>query len=275
MILKQTGKDVPRGAFDRGVLTATDSQFFPAVHATAISLKRQRIQYAVVDHGLAAEQLDELAKLDVLLLDDRLTGDCEAWGLSKKCPDIPTKTWRKPFLCGQSPFQLTAWIDADAIPLGFVSELFQWPRGFITADHFVDDVWAADIYTPLVEAVGGEQILRINSGVFAFGPSCDWLFKWQQMCNAVLADRRLAALAHCRDQSALIAALSLMSPQQRPLIVTQSHWNYPADGRRNTLMHLRLRDYPKDGPGLLEFASARHPGATVVHWMGPLKPWRL
>jgi hypothetical protein len=277
MILKQTGKDVPPGAFKQGVLTATNKALFPAVHATAISLKEQRVNYAVVDHGLTDDQQGLLLDLDVMLLQDMLPEVHSNGGLSQKYPNIPAKTWRKPRLCINSPFAMTAWIDADAIPLGYAHELFQWRKGFLTLDHFVDDEWAKEEYSPLIDALGGGEITRINSGVFAFPRGANWLMKWQQMCTAILLDKRLAELAHCRDQSAMVAVMSTFFKQNddKPTLLSQPHWNYPADGFRNDRAAERMRDYPKTGPELLGFARERHPGVTVVHWMGERKCWML
>ena len=275
MILKRTGKDVEPGSFSQGVLTATDRKLFPAVHATAISLKEQRISYAVVDHGLTLDQVNILEDLDVMVLIDKSPALHSNAGLSKVYESIPAMAWRKPIICSMSPFANTAWIDADAIPLGYSHELFQWQKGFITTDHFVDDAWAYTEYYPLLSQLGGEYIARVNSGVFAFPLDIGWLAKWRASCLAILLDKRLAELAHCRDQAALVAAISLMNPGDRPVILTQPHWNYPADGCRNERMHERMQDYPKTGQALLDFARARHAGVSIVHWMGPNKPWAL
>lgn len=257
------------------MLTATDSTLFPAVHATALSLKEQRISYAVIDNGLLDDQIAQLHELDVMILEDHLAGTPSTGSLSQMYPAIPIAAWKKPKFCTESPFLMTAWIDADAIPLAYSHELFQWSRGFVTMDHFVDNEWAEQEYRPLVNMFGGDFVERINAGVFAFPRTAGWLARWRQTCMAILVDKEMASVAHCRDQSALVATLSILKPNERPVVLSQPHWNYPADGCSNTRMNERMKDYPKTGPELLNFARARHPGVSVVHWMGPVKPWKL
>lgn len=275
MILKQTGTDVQPGCFNQGVLTATNSRLFPAVHATAISLKEQRLKYAVVDHGLTGEQIDILHSLNVMVFDDLPMRIVTGMTRSEVYPEIPVQAWRKPYLIVNSPFRLTAWIDADAIPLHHAQELFSWPKGIITQDHFIDREWAEENYRPLLDAMGLQTLHPLNAGVLVAPKDADWLQKWAKATWSIITSTTWSALAHCRDQSALIVALSNMRSTEMPAYLTQAHWNYPADGCRNLQMWNRLRDYPKDGQMLLDFARDRHPGVTVVHWMGPIKPWAL
>jgi hypothetical protein len=275
MLLQTTDQDVPPGSLGRGVLTAADYRYFPAVHATALSLHEQRVQYAVVDHGLLDEQVKVLSNLDVLVLKDEINVH-KNMPLATRYPEIPLAAWRKPTLLCWSPFKLTAWIDADAIPIHYANELFQWERGFVTFDHFGDSAWAEDNYRALLDATGNSWLPQINAGVLVVPHDANWLRKWAATSWTLVMDKELAMLAHCRDQSALIVAMSSLPPNRDlPPILMPAHWNYPADGHRRKDVKQRMKDYPKDGPLLLDFARERHPGVTVVHWMGSVKPWML
>ncbi len=269
-------------SFEQGVLTAADFSFFPAVWATAISLREQGVPYAVVDHGFTVEQLCTLEDQGVHIMED-----CERKSYRKTVtqlrndgpPDsaIPARAWHKPNVCQRSPFKHTVWIDADAIPLQAVDMLFDLGN-FVTADYFVDPDWTIKNETRLCRRMGGllnRQFALVNNGVFGFSDGAAWIEDWRAHCEIIVNAPSLSRNAICRDQSALVVSLSMGDPTiPKPSVQGEPMYNCPADGLRSRHCHRRL-DCSISGPILLQQARERHPNAIVVHWMGPVKPWLI
>lgn len=262
-----------------GVLTAANSQFFPTLHAMALSLSEQSIALAVVDHGLTPEQRATLVELGVAIQGGEHQVDHDLQAVERHyrhTPGSAINAWHKPAICQSSPFERTVWIDADAIPLRDTQSLLD-AGTFLTRDAYVTQEWAETVYRKTARLFSGQRtmpnfarVCRINNGVFGFARGDQLIDEWVDATRHIMAHPKISRLCVCRDQSSMIAVLA--SRRTAPTIVDDPQWNYPADGLMHADAHNRL-PCPLGGYELLRVARERHPKALVVHWMGPNKPW--
>lgn len=266
-----------------GVLTGANADFWPTLKVHVTACLEADTLVAVADHGLAESQRRWLTERGITILDGPFTYSLDLYSTANQhAPNVMSaiEAWYKPLVCQASPFDRTIWIDADAVPIRGIPELFQLfnAGSWVTRENWVTPEQAHRLYQPSVRDVLGHipphygQVCGINNGVFGFHRGDAWLREWRDLCERFLSDPKLLANCKCRDQTALIAVLA-RDRSNVPRIIDDRRMNWPANGLG---FHDRLRRkrYEWDGD-VLESLRADHHDALVVHWMGRPKPWEI
>lgn len=268
-----------------GILTAANSRYWPVLRLQVQATIEMGVPLAVVDHGLTGNQRRWLRQQGVLLPEIPMPRDWDQLGKGKQEiePVSAREAWIKPWICKQSPFQKTIWIDADAVPLRGVHRMYELlDQGpWLTLESWVTDQSARQMYEPLLHAALGqlpprfENAHRINTGVFGFDRDDQWLSEWWQMCLTLTSDKQLLRRCRLRDQAALVATLCVgESTIQMPRIMLDRGLNWPVNGC-NAARRMRRKRYAWRDKNLLTQIQLDHPEVSVVHWMGTPKPWQM
>jgi len=183
-------------------------------------------------------------------------------------------------VCLASPFERTLWIDADAVPIRGLHEMFELlaEGPWVAQEDYVTHKRAAEIYTPNVVEVCGElpehfpEVSYIGAGVMGFNHGDPWLTEWQAMCERFIASDSLLANCRCSDQNALVTLLS-QKPDVGPRVITDRRCNWAANGL--AIQHVTRRKRYDWTTNLLPEFREDHPEAYVVHWCGRPKPWEV
>ncbi len=201
----------------RGILTASDSPFFPALKRLVVSLKKQW-PMCVMDLGLSSLEVGWLESKGVQTVK-------RDW----YCPKTVNcwHTWNKPQYIRSSPFDYTLWLDADCVVVGDLVPLF----GVDPLIVRLEGSWPQNANGPHVYQVGdvAEKLppwSLVNAGVVGFSKEAikgDLFLKWERMCKAAITDYSLRkSLAH-QDTGALIWAIEASG--SKGLIRDQPGWN--------------------------------------------------
>jgi hypothetical protein len=265
---------IPKGQM--GVVTGCKWLHWPFVAANAIALAGQGISFAVADHGLLEWQRCELKRVGVQWIEHDRPENTHATHRPGIISD--RNAWWKPFVCAASPFQVSAWIDADAVVVGPIDELLSSSPAVSTQHRFMED--GERLYRKLTSHLFGDDALpllsrvqAINSGVLSWKQGDGLIEDWQRWCQRLLDDPKSLPMCSVRDQSAMVMMLveRAIDGIAWPCLL-EDGWNWPADGL--TMQHTRHRKPVSSDPAeLLETAIERHPEAKIVHWLGRVKPW--
>jgi len=263
----------------RGILTGANEKHWPHLGAMAISAYEQGLGFAVADHGLLPIQRAELNRIGVKWIEhsmpilkttaheDRFISSLQAW-------------W-KPWICEASPFDRSAWIDADAVIAGDITPLFTSDR-FSVATQFRYSS-RTGVYELLHHHLFPHNSIRhlpvniaaINTGIMAFSRDDPLLLQWQKETLRLLDDPIALDKCYLRDQSGFFVMLVKrhLAGDSLPVFLPDEY-NFPADGL--SLSRAKNRRSISNLPQcLLEDTRSRHPGARIVHWMGSPKPTSL
>jgi len=266
-------------SLERGIVTGASQVHWPCLGALAISASQQGIGFAVADHGLRPWQREELDKAGVRWINHEKPGLSTVKQKHYIQSDI--KAWWKPWVCLASPFERSVWVDSDAVVTGDIGELFAAPNPLVSTER----IWQPDgakLYRELVGRLFGEipaetlhTLSEINSGVLAWQRGESLFIEWRDWCLRLMNDGDLVPMCRVRDQAGLLVTLVDRSMSGRPMpTFLEDRWNMPADGliARQSKGRRKIR---LDPAGLLADATARHPGAAIVHWLGGIKPWNI
>lgn len=215
-----------------GVLTGADTAYFYSLQRLVVFCP---YPVAVVDDGLQQTERQWLLERGVQLLEP-IAPDLPR---HKSKSSVPWNSFLKPWKCLQSPWEVSYWIDADAI---VIHELPELSLPFFTAES----------YNP--EAAARSKLLRgkltkppVNAGVFGWQMSNSQFIKdWCELTEQVFEDG-LASECICRDQDVLNLLLQNLSFP----ILSDARLNFPAIRKPYRNFH--------------ELKSA-HPDAYVIHW---------
>lgn len=251
-----------------GVLTAANADYWDCLPFLVLSVQDQGGKIAVVDDGLTEKQLDWLKAREVLLFPGK---ECpEEWRVAKDGPEmrrIPVTAWLKPYRCQQTPFDVTLWIDADAICTRGLAELFARAsvRPLLTTD-ILNIEYSTN--AALCVAAGYEACrVVVNAGVLGWSRAYSQLIDdWAETTLRVLHDGRLFKLCTCCDQDTLLLT-ALREPLWAACVEYDPRYNYPANGLLGE--DAAQRKAYALGPNTLKEVREDHPQAFVVHW-----PWR-
>lgn len=270
------------GTRGRGILTGASAIHWPCLGALAIAAANQGIGFAVADHGLKDWQRATLERAGVLWVEHERPGLDDVKSRHKFSSDI--KAWWKPWICLAAPFELTAWVDSDAVVTGDLSGLFE--QAGQSPCVSTQRLWQPDgsaLYRGVVDGLLGTEASRdvmprfaqLNSGVVAWRRNEPLIREWRDWCLRIMTDEHLSPLCRVRDQTGLLVAVVARAMRGDPLpTLLEDRYNTPADYLRSGLSKNRL-PIRLDPGGLLADATSRHPGAVVVHWLGGLKPWKI
>jgi len=262
-----------------GIVTGASSEHWPCLGAIAIAAAEESLGFAVADHGLEAWQRDELEHLGVRWIEHGRPSLDDAKSHRKSENDL--RAWWKPWICKASPFDLSLWVDADAVLVGDMSELFE--KAKLQPCISTQARWSPSgrVYRPLlqelfpqVDATVSADLLTINSGLLAWSRNEPLIDEWMQYCERIMPTE-LAGRVIVRDQAALLCAL-LRRYLDGDVGVTllESAWNVPADNLPSGKSKAR-KPISLDPCELLATAKRRHPDAKLVHWLGGVKPWTI
>ena len=268
---------------NQGILTGANREFWPTLRVHVTACLESHVDVAVADHGLDQSQRQWLEAQGATLLDGPFTYSCDLYSTAKHhaaCVMSAIEAWWKPLVCLASPFDRTLWIDADAVPIRGIAEMFDlFEDGpWLTRESWVTPDQARRLYEPSVRDVLGHipphysEVCGVNNGVFGFHRGDAWLREWRDLCERFLSDPKLLANCKCRDQTALITVLA-RDACNVPRIIDDRRVNWPANGLgfQDRLSRKRY-DW---GGDVLESLRADHHDALVVHWMGRPKPWEI
>ncbi len=249
-------------SFPCGVLTAANSAAFEDLLVLLCSVGRfSGCPVAVIDLGLQPRQAEHLVDSGVRLL----PGWVDDWRAA--CGEPDCHKWVKARLFGSTPFRTTIWLDADAVVVKPLDDLFLAARSgfFALRDGFAgrDDVCNLPGLHP-----GTADEVPCNSGVVGYETERDAhiLAAWAERLATVLADPAVRELVKLYDQGLLIWALHDLGLSG--LVLDRPAWNWPA--RRDAHDDRPTRGWPGDnwGGDLVDQIARTHPEATVVHFAG-------
>lgn len=266
----------------RGVLTAANEAFFPCLDALVRSVREQGYPITVADHGLSVMSVDALCARGAEIMSSSVAYERSMEDIIRDHDgriSAPAEAWWKPLVCRASPYDRTLWIDADAICLRGLDEMFdRLDLGpILTRDWWIPLERVERLYGPLLRALYGdppanwERNAWVNTGVIGWRREDAIIENWAQMCHRITSDPDLLGLCKCRDQSGMAAVLG--GRDGRVNYMEDWRWNYPAHG----LMARNAADRPKcpKHADLLDWARAEHPRAYIAHWLGKHKAWGM
>lgn len=266
----------------RGVITGAHAAHWPCLGALALGAHRNVCGFAVADHGLSDWQRKELDRVGVRWITHEQPDLSNVRNRLKIVSEM--RAWWKPWVCLASPFDVTAWIDSDAVVTGDLAELFAMTeRGpCVSTQRLWMDGWGKLYREMLTSAVGmetaerwGPDVTNINSGVVAWRRGDTLLTDWRDACFWLMTDPDLSPLCPVRDQAGLALALVIRSQQGRDAVtLLGDEWNVPADYLPGAKSKHR-KPVSLNPEKLLAVAIRRHPMARVVHWLGGMKPWKI
>lgn len=231
----------------KGVLTATDSDFFPGLQLLVLST-RGRVPVAVADLGMTHPQRAWCEKYAVKVLPNK--------------ERLPVADWRyyiKPILIKNSPFNETLWVDSDCIFVGDPAPLYR-----IMKNHpLVVQHWDVDYKPNQDEAYASFNVERgsvVNCGVMGFDLCRDKniLDEWIGVVRRVCDDEKLRASVGCYDEGCFHLIVNKMGLQGVP----ERGWNrcVTPPSARSAGWFVRQMPSPQEGD-------------VIWHFSGPKKPW--
>ncbi len=264
----------------RGILTAANSDFWPILRHHVRSCREQGFDVTVVNHGLIPRQIAAIASIGGKVIEHPREAK---FSLSprqiREKQDLGNRyelAWYKPLLLQASPFDETLWIDADAIPLRGISNLFD----LLKDGPFISNDWWCrpwrDMYGTAVRQILGSlpdaffASTWVNSGVFGVRRSDPVICNWIENCHKIMNDDVALAGSPCRDQTALAVTLSKNPELMR--VISDWRINMPVNGLIDHQSSQR-KNYNFFGPHVMDRLRNDHPHAWVIHWLGP-KPWK-
>ena len=191
------------------------------------------------------------------------------------------KPYYKPYYMLQSPYDYTLWIDADAVVLKELDEIFAKINDgiFFTTDYFAPETCLNDsrLYEEYSAPVPLEhENIAINTGVLGYHfPRDKHIFeKWFKNVNIVNKNPHLKNYIKLYDQGVFI--WTMRETGNIGDIHTDPKYNYPA--KRNLYeYHENKFDYdykwpspdmPKMGGDIIDNIKLDNPNAVIAHFAG-------
>lgn len=266
---------------DTGIITGGSAVHWPCLGALAISAHQHGYGFAVADHGLTDWQRAELKRCGAIFVEHEKPHVNTT--LDRSAIVSHANAYWKPFVCLESPFRLSSWIDSDAVVVASLNDLFLLAETrFCISDQ---RLWRTSmkLYHELIGATHGkeayEQVKRtvsdINTGVFAWMRGDTLIDEWCEVTARILPDAELRKFCRVRDQSIMAIVLAdRMLAGRSGYAMVDPRYNVPADNLGATQSSSR-RPIDLRPQRLLAEAIQRHPGAAVVHWLGKPKAWEI
>lgn len=266
---------------DTGIVTGGSAVHWPCLGALAISAHQHGYGFAVADHGLTDWQRAELKRCGAIFVEHEKPHVNTT--LDRSAIVSHANAYWKPFVCRESPFRLSSWIDSDAVVVASLNDLFLLAETrFCISDQ---RLWRTSmkLYHELIGATHGkeayEQVKRtvsdINTGVFAWMRGDTLIDEWCEVTARILPDAELRKFCRVRDQSIMAIVLAdRMLAGRGGYALVDPRYNVPADNLGATQSSSR-RPIDLRPQRLLAEAIQRHPGAAVVHWLGKPKAWEI
>jgi hypothetical protein len=246
-----------------GLLTAADAGYFSELCLLLRSLMvYPPCPVAVYDLGLTEHQRSALSAGGVTVMPP----SCEVTKRQR-----PGRCDWKPWVIAASPFEVTAWVDADVIFLANPAELLAFGRNRLAVFAHVGDTTIhtgnpVELYACRPVPVR-PSALTLNAGVLVTSRARVRdrmiLDAWQGMVDQAASDASLDELVRYADQGALLWALHAADALDS--IITDLRWNRSADGY-SEVAGAERRTYVDDA--LLEQLRTAHPGMALLHWWG-------
>lgn len=266
---------------DTGIITGGSAVHWPCLGALAISAHQHGYGFAVADHGLADWQRAELKRCGALFIEHAKPKIDRS--LDKYPIVSHANAYWKPWVCRESPFEISFWIDSDAAVVGALEDLIPLCAGRCAISD--QQLWhkAMILYRDLIDATHGkgaydrvkDTVANINTGVLAWRRGDPLIDEWCEVTARILPDARLRDFCRVRDQSTMAIVLAdRMLTGRDGYVMMEPRFNMPADnfGHKDSSGRRPIDLRPTR---LLAEASRRHPGAAVVHWLGRPKPWEI
>ena len=262
-----------------GIVTAISSEWFTEFKMLYQSIQKiADIHISVIGLDLLDEQKQYIEKIQSVKLieikEDKLNE-------FKKLGEH----WRpyyKPYYMLQSPYDYTLWIDADAIVLEELDEIFAKINDgiFFTADYFAPQTCLNDprLYEEYSAPVPSEhENIAINTGVLGYRfPRDKHIFeKWLKNVDIVNKNPHLKNYIKLYDQGVFIWTMREMGSIGK--INVDLKYNCPA--KRNLYEYDEdENDYkwpspntPRMGGDIFDNIKLDNPGAVIVHFAGKPK----
>lgn len=264
----------------RGVLTAANADFWPILRNHVRSCREQGVDVAVVNHGLTTQQQAAIVSMGGTVMPHPPSAvfaiSPEKIHSKQNLGRKYVAAWYKPLLIKESPFDETLWIDADAIPIRGLDNMFELLEDgpFISHDWWIGP-WK-NIYGVAVERILGSipnafySSTWINAGVLGVRRGDAVICDWIENCRKVISDDFALAKSPCRDQTALAISLSENPGLMR--IIPDWRINMPVNGLLCN-EGAKRKKYRFNEDSILTTLREDHPLAWVIHWLGPNKPW--
>ncbi len=271
-------EDAGKRAVDEiGLVTAADSNFFPALRLWIEAAKRHwNGPLFVFDLGLTLNQVDWCRRHGVTTE----PYSCSVLGRSyselvEEIGRVQLNTWCKPFLLDRAPFKRIVWVDCDALILapltGLLEHLAQ--TGFVVYQESYNPPWTInkDVSELLPHKVKNDPYFTPNAGICAIDKTrqLNLLEHWKFAVTQALLNPELRKRLSCYDQGALNWALQVLG--LRDCLKNDIRWNCPANKLHRNAEKLTPRTYYAQTADVLDQITADHPDVHIVHWMGERK----
>jgi len=251
----------------KGIITGAADLYIPTLELFALSCQEQGIELAVFDDGLCEEYAALLESYDVTWLDPIPMHPFLCQGKSTR--KIPIEAYQKPFKCLQSPFDQTIWIDADAVPLRGLDEMFNVldrQEAFFVFPFTSPDMAAS------LELLGrlccpSAGIVPLNSGVVGWNKGNEIIDLWAATTFFVTSNPILREKTKTCDQDMLCYAVNTLG--KTDLILLDIKYNTPPNFKMRGKFHEREQYLISDPKERLKAIRIDHPESYIVHWVGP------
>lgn len=267
--------------FEKGVLTAANSEYFDGVKLLFKSIQEtEKYPFRCINLGLTNAQLNWCRNnaLKIIELDDDIPETIlDSFKKKKKISSIIQQEnllWIRPWLIAKSPFRDTIWIDADAIVLEPLEELFSMIEGglvvFADANNPGDSPNKPELYKYL--PVNNVTDKYVNSGVLGIRKERDddLVYWWKYCVEKAAKSEDIRKYISWHDQGSLLWALH--KTDRTDLISFSTKWNHPPNGYDHKEVQKR-KMYKKET--LLQSIKEDHPDVGIVHYMSTIKLWDL
>lgn len=266
----------------RGVMTAAGANYFPGLQHLweSISQFAPSCSIACVDLGLNTSQRDWCRSHDIQLIEmldvvpiELLDAFSDKRNRSQTFQQSRL-LWPRPWLVDASPFENTLWIDADAIVIRSLSELFPEIEKDVVVFTDANHPPSSPNHPKLYQLLPVHEVTAkfVNSGVLGVqrGRDNDLIASWKYCVEQAATRLEVRRLISWHDQGALLWALH--KTMRTHLIRQDVTWNCPPHGFNASRRSERKR-YPR--ATFLKDLQRDHPEAGIVHYMSRPKLWEL
>lgn len=260
-----------------GIITGANSVNWICLSALAIGAHKNKIGFAIADHGLEKWQRTELERIGIQWIEHK---KIDLPKLNTNSVDL--RAWWKPWICQASPFEKSIWIDNDSVIIGDITPLFKYD--LCVGNH---KIWIGHRRwiqsQDLAEKIFDKDRLKnyylktkdMNCGVIGFTKNNPFIQEWIDMTEYLFKNKELLDLCVAKDQNAFILTCikRLIENKDIPYIL-ENKYNYPAEGLNNKYKHKRKK-ISKNPNLFLKDTIKKNPKQIIVHWISRPKPWEL
>lgn len=257
-----------------GVMTAAGASYFPGLQhlRESISQFTPSCSIACVDLGLSTIQQDWYHSQNIQLIEML---DVVPSQLLKAFSEERDRTqsfqqskllWPRPWLVAASPFENTLWIDADAVVIRPLDDLFLEIEKGVVVYTDTNHPPSSPNHPHLYQLLPVPEVTAkfVNSGVLGVqrGRDDDLIESWKYCVEQAAKRLEVRRLISWHDQGALLWALH--KTKRTHLIRQEVTWNSPPHGF-NASRRVERKRYPK--ATFLTDIQRDHPQIGIVHYM--------